>query len=455
MPDFAGFPFCEVRFDKDGKVKDPAQANDVLAMIDTGLTDLIVISHGWNNDDDDARGLYERFARSARNVLDAGHLAPLTSRRIGFLRVFWPSKKFADDDDSEGATGRAASIGSPLDAEIDKQFEALKALLANPEASAALDGLQARIGELDDNPDLQDEFVDTLRRHMSGSEANADDASDRFFRQPGRDLLEDLSKPVGAAVRRRAGGAAAISGSAGAAPPRALRGGAALFSLGGIKSAVNKLLNMSTYYEMKSLAGTVGREGVCPLLRQVRARAPDLRLHLVGHSFGGRLVTSVALTATNAPPLSISSMSLLQAAFSHHGFAKDFDRDRDGFFRNVVEKQAVSGPVLITHTVNDRAVGRLYPLASQLVGEDAAAIELLNEALAAIGGPAKRFGGIGRNGAQKTPEAITGTLNAVGAPYTLTAGKLHNLEASKFIANHSDVSGEEVAHAVLAAIAVT
>jgi hypothetical protein len=236
----------------------------------------------------------------------------------------------------------------------------------------------------------------------------------------------------------------------------ARRGGAALFGLGGIKSAVNKLLNMSTYYEMKSMAGTVGREGVCSFLREIRSRRPAVRLHLVGHSFGGRLVTSAALAgARSSPPLSLSSLSLLQAAFSHHGFAKDFDEQRDGFFRDVLEKQAVSGPIVVTHTINDTAVGRLYPLASQLVGDDAAAIGLLEDALDAVGGPAKRFGGIGRNGAQRTPEALAGTLRELDATYNLAAGRVHNLEASRFIANHSDVAGAEVAQAVLAAVATS
>ena len=46
---------------------------------------------------------------------------------------------------------------------------------------------------------------------------------------------------------------------------------------------------------MKERAGKVGRGGVNPLLREIRAAAPDLRVHLVGHSFGGRLVTAAAM----------------------------------------------------------------------------------------------------------------------------------------------------------------
>ena len=456
MPDF---PFADVHFSKDGKLRDEQEVVALLQLLAGDVTDLVTISHGWNNDEDEARRLYDNFAASAAAVLGRGRLPGVAGRQIAFLRIYWPSKKFDDDDEGEAPagpiTGHAASLGGSLDREISHQFDILKDLIDDPQASAELDGLAARIDELEDDPELQDEFLAALRKHLSGTDANFEDASDRFFSRSGRRILADLSRPIAPPPRRpRRGGAATIeSGGEALPPPR--RGHAAMFSLGGLKSAVNKVLNMTTYYEMKSRAGKVGRDGVCPLLRRVHAAKPALKLHLVGHSFGGRLVTAVALAATEQPPLSINSMSLLQAAFSHNGFAKDFDGDRDGFFRNVVARQAVTGPVIITHTVNDRAVGRLYPLASQLVGEDAAAIQLLDEVLDAVGGPARRFGGLGRNGAQHTPEAIADKLLELDAAYSLSPGRLHNLEAGGRIKNHSDVSNQHVAQAVLAAIGAT
>jgi alpha-beta hydrolase superfamily lysophospholipase len=47
-----------------------------------------------------------------------------------------------------------------------------------------------------------------------------------------------------------------------------------------------------------------------------------VRLHVVGHRFGARLVTA-ATTRQRHP---VASMCLLQAAFSRYGFAKDWDR---------------------------------------------------------------------------------------------------------------------------------
>jgi len=47
MPDYSGFPFFPVEFDKQGKIHDPAQpaALDV-HLAKGGTTDLIVFSHG-------------------------------------------------------------------------------------------------------------------------------------------------------------------------------------------------------------------------------------------------------------------------------------------------------------------------------------------------------------------------------------------------------------------------
>ena len=49
---------------------------------------------------------------------------------------------------------------------------------------------------------------------------------------------------------------------------------------------------------MKDRAGVVGKHGLNPLLRGICAPlARTLRIHLVGHSFGGRLVTAAGRRA--------------------------------------------------------------------------------------------------------------------------------------------------------------
>jgi len=255
--------------------------------------------------------------------------------------------------------------------------------------------------------------------------------------------MSRLSKPVLVAPRP----SGTTGGAAGLRSPAAGVGGAAglgqVFS--GVKSAALNLLNYTTYYQMKERAGLVGSSGVNAVLRQIRESFPSLKIHLIGHSFGGRLVTAAADGAANQPPVKPNSMTLLQAAFSHNGFAEKFDQSHDGFFRKVITEHKVSGPIVITYTKNDNAVGLMYPLASLIAGQNASKIGDANDP----------YGGIGRNGAQKTPEAVNGILGSVGSSYQFQTGKLYNLNSDTCITGHSDIAKNDVAYALLTAVAMT
>jgi len=214
--------------------------------------------------------------------------------------------------------------------------------------------------------------------------------------------------------------------------------------LGTAFRAARNLLNVGTYYEMKARAGTVGDTGVATMLADLRKADPDVRIHLAGHSFGARVVSAAARAGDDVLP--IASVSLLQAAFSHYSFADDWEPGEDGLFRSVVLTHRISGPMIITHTKNDKAVGIAYAIVSRIAGQVAQA----------VGDKDDKYGGLGRNGAQKTPEAVEQTLLAVGdAGYDIQAGRLHNLLADAYISSHGDVAGPEVAYAVLSAVATT
>src|SRR6185312_16264435 len=155
---------------------------------------------------------------------------------------------------------------------------------------------------------------------------------------------------------------------------------------------------------------------------------PNLRIHVVGHSFGGRLVTAIIAGEDVSQLLNVSSMSLLQAAFSHHAFSGDFDgKGSHGFFLRVIQNNAISGPVAITHTENDKAVGVAYPLASLLAGQNASG----------LGDKDSLYGGLGRNGAQKS-QATELKMTKDSTSYALQKGKLHNLLADTCVSNHGD-----------------
>lgn len=446
FPDeIAGFRFLPVEFDKKVRLVDEAQAEAVIDHVSQEeVTDLLVLSHGWNNDESQALGLYQGLLKNI--AARAG--GRLDDRNVAALGVFWPSKKFADEDLIPGG---AASFDTDLPPDaLVAEIEALRGFFDEDDADDALDALIALVPNLDGDAQAQQQFGD-LVRSLLGTDAKddaevGDEIPAGFFDMPGDELLDELSVPrdeemgVGGAG---AGGAAKIGDvDAGVGDPT---GGAAglgdIFS--GIRSGAGSALNLITYWKMKARAGKVGRGGLAPLLRSLRTAAPEVRIHLVGHSFGGRLVSAAALGEDqNDPALPVGSMTLLQAAFSHHGFAVDWEPDKDGYFRNVYSQSRVSGPTLVTYTANDRANRWAYPMASRLARQKAAA----------FGDATDDYGAIGANGAQKTPEAIAGTLLPVNGSYSFEPGKLHNLNSSDFISDHGDVTGSEVAHAVVSAI---
>jgi predicted alpha/beta hydrolase family esterase len=432
MNAIAGIPYCQACFDKDGN-----GLNQVT--IPPNVTDLFVMSHGWNNNAAEAEQLFQGFFESFGDVVPASLRG---DKYFAIIGVIWPSKRFdelvAVSGQSGGATG-AAGLGQTNAAEsidaVSKKLDGLKHFFTEPAQHAAIDRAKSLLPRLEDQAAARISFVEAVQSLVDPSAATAEDASDEFFRTEGNELMKRLKVADDDLDEELApgGGASMPLGTSSANPA----GGAVGFLdfLHGFKAAAMNVLNFTTYYEMKARAGTVGKKGVTPLVDQLAQQAG--RVHLIGHSFGGRLVTAIA---ANSATQRIKSMTLLQAAYSHNGLSKI----KHGFFRSVIDRLRVDGPILITHTRNDKAVGIAYPLASRISGQTAAA----------LGDEHDEYGGMGRNGAQNMgdDERVVGKLLAVGLPYHFARRKCFNLEASAFISGHGDVKGKQVAYALWQAI---
>ncbi|MDR7166799.1 hypothetical protein J2W56_000517 [Nocardia kruczakiae] len=441
MTELSGFPSAEVQFDRDAGVVGGTEG--LLRLVtDPTVTDLMVVSHGWNNDMTEARQLFSKLAASLRGVLDAGSVTGLGGRSIAIAGLLWPSKKFADTD---LVPGGAAAAASPIDAgRLLTQIEDLRDLFPDPAAQQTLDTVAALVPALRDKSTARTAFADELRSLLNRTAADPEDATTDLFGQPGGTIMDRLAIPVSLAPPRKATGGAAALGPAADASRGTVGGAAGLGSLlGGVMGAARNLLNFTTYYEMKTRSGRIGEQGLAPVIAHAHRTRPELRVHLVGHSFGGRLVSATAKALPDED--SLSTLTLLQAAFSHYGFAENWTPGQSGFFRTVVSDKKVTGPVLITDTANDLAVGIAYAIASRIAGQVAAA----------VGDADDIYGGMGRNGAQKTPEAISARLLDTGGQYTWKARALHNLLADRFITGHSDVTGLQVAYALLSALSTT
>ncbi len=422
-----GERYALVCFDKKGveRPDDPDASGGklsdrVIEDLKTGAyTSVFLFSHGWKGDIPAAIKQYDKWIQAMIDQLPDRE--KMSSIIPGFkpywIGVHWPSQPWGDEE-------FAASDGS-FDAPATPLSEIKEAYLA-------------RFG---DDPEIR-QALETIFEH-----ARKDAAAAEF---PGevREAYRKLHKALGLAE----------GGSAGAAPgadnpefdPNVFIesddvsfGG---FNIGGILSPLRQL----SFWLMKKRANTVGEGGLHDFLVRMMNAAPNARFHLMGHSFGCIVVSSmVGGPAGKASlPRPVDSMALVQGAFSLWSYCDDIPHQRGtpGYFREIRGLKKVRGPIITTRSKFDAAVGRFYPLGVRVTGDVAFDPEEL-----------PKFGGVGTFGLRglSTVESSDESMLPKDKEYAFRPGVIHNLKSDEYIrANegvsgaHSDIAGPEVAHAI-------
>ena len=207
-------------------------------------------------------------------------------------------------------------------------------------------------------------------------------------------------------------------------------------------------------------ACTIGEGAGFTLLRSLQEAVPEerrgsVRFHLMGHSFGCIVVSSMLNGPRGTGELlkPVDSLTLVQGALSLWGYCDAIPNmnDQPGYFNKVFSKGKVRGATITTRSKFDKAVGTFYPLAAGVARQVAFADEL------------PKYGGLGAFG-------IKGggiTLNDLSirddkAHYGFAPGQVYNLECTSVIKNgtgasgaHSDIAKPEVAHAMWEAVIET
>jgi pimeloyl-ACP methyl ester carboxylesterase len=165
-------------------------------------------------------------------------------------------------------------------------------------------------------------------------------------------------------------------------------------------------------------------------------------VHLIGHSFGTKVVLSALAKDLPRP---VDTVVLLQGAISYQAFADKVEGLRPntaGGYKKTLDQ--VKGPVVATFSSKDHAVGVDYPIASHLarqVGEV--------DGTFAVPGTAKKFyaglGGVGASGLK------TVSMGKKGTKYSFDKG-LYSVDGSNYIAGHTAIYNEEVAWLIWAAV---
>lgn len=434
MGQIHGFDFFPLSFDRDGALIDQAEYTALESHVkSSGVTDVLFIAHGFRNNELEATNLYSKFLETFRANIARPEIAQhFVARKFAVSGVFWPSKSFNEGKEGDGSVKSADD--DPF-AGPREQLESLKEEFTSPEKLAAIDEAIALLPKLQGNTGAQDEFVDKVLSLLDGDAADPTEGLDKVLAMDGHEVLRKLSVPVRVVTTDESddeGGIASVGDSVVVGDDGSAAGIGDVFKK--IAGGVGTLLNTGTWYIMKDRAGLIGSNGLQKVVRSLDAAAPAVRLHLAGHSLGARVVTSCALGLSTVPRVEITTLTLLQGAFSHYGFSANNGFGSPGFFRAVIDKGVVKGPILATHSRRDTVVGYAYAVSSRLAGDNVKAIGDAND----------QYGGLGRNGTQRTTECKLHKLLNPGGDYAFAVGMINNINGDDIIQDHGDIKRAEV-----------
>ncbi len=429
-------PYWELTFDADGDPDAGRQDRLLAGVAEHDVRDLVVFAHGWNNDRSAATRLYDHF------FAPVPELAP--AARIGYAGVIWPSMRFSDEPIPDFP--RAVAAEMPPRPALDKDTR--HALLETfPGRATVIDQIARMLDQQPREEAELEEFGRLVRLLVDvvppGPQALF--AADTLAEGVPQSEPDIFSGPTAVVCEEFARALAHLEA------PEGTPEGAASFSLPNPWEGAHELLRQATYYAMKRRAGTVGERGLGRVIGQLAARAPEVRVHLVGHSFGGRLV-SFALRGLPRGVRSVKSVTLLQGAFSHYAFASRVPHDTRAGGVLQGQQNRIDGPLVCCYSRYDSALGTLYPLASRMAGDAQGVAALdIGRMLGA------KWGAMGHDGVQAVPGTQSFTL-ADALRTTLPASGCVNIDTAAVVRRggppagaHSDIVHRELARVVLAA----
>lgn len=370
-------------------------------------------SHGWKGDVPAAIDQYNRWIK-AMTDLSADSIAMGPGFKPLWIGLHWPSQPWGDDELGSNAFESSSVASNEL--------------------------LERYVSRLGGDPA---EVRRLLQVIFEENDVNAG-----AIEMPA--IVVDAYRMLAEAIGRKAGDVDGAPGSDDAPfdPVAAFDAGNEAgeafggLSLGGLLGPLRQL----SFWRMKLRARTVGEGGMHTFIAALQQALPAARIHLMGHSFGCIVVSSVlgGPGGKSSLPRPVDSAALIQGALSLWAYADTISgTGKKGYFNAALRQGAVRGPLISTQSRHDTAVGVFYPVAAGLAGH----VDF------AAGTPL--IGALGTYGIQGVPEAKAIRMLPQTGDYGFTPGGIYNIESSEFIRKkngasgaHSDIDGPQVAHAI-------
>jgi hypothetical protein len=490
--------YYKLYFDDQGSLLNPDEQEAIIStLLDSvePVTDLWIFSHGWNTDREGADATYDNWVsrmqeRIRQEIIDS-------TCKPAFVGVYWPSMAWSDNmtgnitpSPSASATDRLPSIdpgefefeetGAVLSGYTDEwklggeesPFEAGKPEIDRANATSNVPGtsmgkarfLAAYRDMLDPRGEHAAHFdqdfsrlYDLIYQPQQPSTALIEEFVHLLYHykvdDPHSDPLENISvlnAPERVIARLKAELETPSVNLESFGP-----------DLGNI---LLSFLRVFTFWTMKGRAAILGQNGVASFLRDVKHMLQLNRrrvgLHLLGHSFGAKLVTATVLALADVPdmgPPIVDTLILLLGAFSQFSFSSNIvvANGEAGHYAHLIERELVKNPIVAIYSQYDLANLVWYPLGMRLADPDT---------IYEWGDPQDRFGAMGANGAQglKTNRSRIQNMLPLNASYhwnDLSSISCLNINGQRYINKdkdkwplgaHGDTDHPEIFHLALA-----
>ncbi len=440
----ASLSYYLIAFDKDGKERSESdgflcqQILDVL--VSEPITDVFLISHGWLGDVPAAKRQYNEWIRAMVDSEDAQKVkASHPDFKPLMIGLHWPSKPYGNED---------------LNASFS--FD-----LAEPQANDMIENYATEVSDTQATRDAFKEIIaaENKLRHAYQTILREAYASDGANHSEEWEQAEPLLKNAQLSKTRDNASKSNVS-----------LGDDVAFGLEDnfmdaisdfdFKDALLKLPRMASYWKMKNLARTIGQSGGFDLLQKLQQKANEkVRFHLIGHSFGTIVVSSMLRGPEKDSQLvrPVNSLSLIQGAVSLWSYCPQIPKrdNLEGYFYSIIRDKKVAGPIITTLSKYDKAVRLMYPLASHaglLGGADIDFdVNFGDSAYPIVGGIGTY--GIQGNGLLDVEDIL---MKSQDKAYRFKPGFIYNLNSDNFIQDgtkdaHCAIAKPEVAHAVWSA----
>ncbi len=425
-------PTWILRYDAAGACKSPLTRSDLLNHLKgTDHSDVILFSHGWNNDFDAALGLYGRFLTAFEGLFPT-YPATRPFSPI-FVGIAWPSEWMVFDDgpkiagEAEAQTAQANASVASLATSLDslgsaEQGARFRALMAKPTINAT------------EAKELSELMVPLM------ASASDDEVGDGARALTAADLLraaEDTAR-----VERPTAAPADLDDFGGTGG-----GGGGPQAAGWLdKLDPRTYIRLASVYQMKDRAGHVGAHGMSALMRDIQASTPA-KVHAVGHSYGCKVMLSgICVGPLLTRP--IDSLLLLQPAVSHLCFAARVPgTSQAGGYRRALDPTQVRHPIMSTYSRKDFPLHGTFHLS--LRRESDLGEAQIAAGVTSAGDPPSRYAALGGYGPRGAGQTLLDPIHVAGEAYdNLSAAPptIIGLDGSKGrIKGHGDIAKAETA----------